>query len=307
MHGLDLSEADTARALAAALNRALALGQPEHAERIARTAWRLALRHPKLVETLARWRATRGEFDAALALIESYPGQSASLRLLRIVCLLRLGRRLEAQVDLREWARRASAPLQARLLLGLLEWRGQDAVAATSALLENLRQLDDPQSIAALMLIAVAQDRRELAQHWAGRLNQSQATDLGIDQDVLVESLGLRRAVPGQDAIAQTRIATLATELLASEEVVPALVESQRLAMDHQYATLLARAIERAMPEFEDRGAAQEAARRLAEVLQAAETPAVVHAADALQRDVLGTIRREPGVAGELGILERAA
>jgi hypothetical protein len=256
-----------ARQIGEALDRAMELGLWEHAERVAATAMRLAPQHAVVAERVARLRAAQGDFQAALAIVETCGSRPASLRLLRAVCLLQLGRRLEAHLDLREWSGQASAPLQARLLLALLEWLDGDQRSATDSLLRNLKQFQDPRSLAALLLMAAAEDRPKLAAYWADRLAVVCAWNSGApDISIVLRSLEMDGFDRSSIVPTEAQVQTLATELLANEIVIPALVEAQRRIKEQREqdlvnptarrapgALLLKRAIERSLDDLADR------------------------------------------------------
>lgn len=245
-----------ARSLAAGLQRAMELGLWEHAERIAKSAQPLAGHYPSLCEHLTRLRLAQDNPERALASIDSCAMRTASLRLLRDVCLLQLGRRDEAHLDLRAWAGRSSAPLAARTMLALLEWQIGDSEAAIATLLRNLRQIEDPQSLAVLMLMNAANSRDDAARYWADRLQKkSMVHNSGgpaDDINLMLRSIGIipeRSEYPvSHDGDAES----LAIELLASEQVLPALVEAQRLDPSPAAIEKLAEAIERILPELSD-------------------------------------------------------
>lgn len=249
---VDDNDRATARQLAAALDRAIDLGEHELAERISIQSMRIAREHPMLAERIARLRAARGEFDSALALIESARNVPASMRLLRVVCLLHAGRRHEAHADLLHWARKASAPLPARTILAILEWEAGRIDDSAWALQRNLQQIEDPATLAALMLMAASQNRTHTADIWAERLRAACMTH---PRSSLFETM-LVAAGHGRPArratITPEAVAALATELLAAEHLLPALAEAQRLRPDHEIARLVAAAIESALADFDD-------------------------------------------------------
>lgn len=257
----------TARQLCITLDRAMELGLWDHAERVAKSAGRVARLHPGLTERIARLRLLQGNPEAALALIDACPARPASLRLLRNVCLLHAGRRSEAHMDLHYWAGRASCPLMARTLLGLLEWRAGDVPAAIEALVRNLRQMEDSRTLTALAALCIASDRPEQARTWAARLSATcSQTDAAPGIDVVLRSLEL----PG---IAETNepsdlhVQTLAAELLANEDVIPSLVAAQQLQPELSAARLLAAAVEQSLGDLETPSAGYEALARLSLVL----------------------------------------
>lgn len=197
--------------------------------------------------------------------------------MLRSVCLLALGRRLEAHLELNEWARKSSAPLQARVLLALLEWFAGDRHSAMAALLRNMKQLEDPRSLTALTLIAAAEGRRDLASCWAVRLRNLCAWSGSLsDVNLILRSIGFETLARSELVPGQSHIDALATELLANEAVVPALVQSMCLrtprlqdnanrtpADNRSSAALLMKAIEKALPDLEDGAAGYEALAQL--------------------------------------------
>jgi len=230
---------------------------------------RLAREHPLLAERIARLRASRSEFEAALAIIDSRPPhtQPASMRLLRAVCLMQAGRGHEAHADLLLWARKSSAPLQARLMLAVLEWECGRADDAADALQHTLKQIEDPAALAALMLMAAAQDRRHMAGIWAERLAKACLTHPHRAYfETMLAANGFNRPKVRLAATRET-IAALATELLAQEYVIPALVESQRLSGERETIMLLASAIEQAIDELDDQSAACDAMATLCELV----------------------------------------
>ena len=151
----------TARALADAIDRAMDMGLWEHAERIARSALRLAPASARLSEQLARLRLAQGRPETALTIIDSPWAQGemyASLRLLRAVCLVQVGRKQSAHSDLLRWSKKSTAPLDARLMLALLEWEAGDDHAATLSLLRNLKH----QTVALVVNFKRVQDVRQV-------------------------------------------------------------------------------------------------------------------------------------------------
>jgi hypothetical protein len=260
-------EHSIARELSLALDRSMQRGQWEQAVRIAETSMRIARQHPMLCERIARLRLGQGEAEIALNVIESCADRTSSLGLLHVVCLLQLGRRHEAHLELREFAMKACAPIQARLLLGLLEWRSGDSRAAYEVLTRNNRQIQDPNTLLALALINVANGNMEQALRWAQRVQQAGAwsADAPLLQTIL-HSVGLPYELqPSAPALDQ--IEALAVELLANEQVIAALVWARRTQRDAAATQLLASAIEHALPDLEDRAAGFLALCDLADVL----------------------------------------
>ena len=257
-----------ARKLADAIDRAVALGMWDHADRLARTAAPLATGYPRLVEPLARLRLAQGDPETALRLIETCRTPPASLRMLRATCLLFLGSRTEAHLDLHRWSARASAPLDARLLLGLMERDGKDATAVRT-LLRNLRHLEDPRTLQALLLISTLRELPEQAEAWADRLRaggHGGSEGAAEISDLMLQSLGM----PGLGADAEPttdQANALAMELITFEPAITTLTEAQQRRPHLPTAFLLARAIEQALPDLSDRASALHALARLSVVL----------------------------------------
>jgi hypothetical protein len=265
-----MSPAETrlaARSLADGIERAMDLGLWEHADRIARSAMRLAPGSSRLSERLARLRLAQGAPEAALGVIEACHETTASLRLLRAVCRIDLGHPQPAHSDLLSWSKRSSAPLDARVILALLEWNLGDEHAATNALLRNLRHLEDPRSLELLVLLATKQGRRGQSAAWAARLRECARFGRGSAfTEVLLCSLGLPPD-PSRAAPSEAHVEQLALELVTAEQVIPPLVEAQRRRFDADVADLLYRAILRARGELVDHVQALDALARLALLL----------------------------------------
>ncbi len=256
-----------ARALADAIDRAMDMGLWGHAERIARTATALAPESPRLGERLARLRLAQGDPETALSVIDGYPTRTASLRMLRAACLVQLGRKEEAHSDLHRWSKKSASPMDARLMLALLEWESGDDHAATLGLLRNLRHMEDPRTLELLLLIAVGVKHDERAQAWVERLREASAYGAGSPYlRLLCYSLGLPRKATAEEPT-ERQANLLAMELIGCEQVIPSLVEAQRLRPQPETADLLYRAVEMAMEDLTDEVRAIEALARLAVVL----------------------------------------
>jgi hypothetical protein len=242
-----------ARALADAIDQAMASDRWAQAERLARSAPRLVRYSSRLTEQLARLRLAQGEAETALHLVDGAARQPDSMRLLRATCLVQLGRKHEAHADLLCWSRKSTAPLDARLLLAMLEWEAGDEDAAVTALLRNLRQIEDPRTIELLLLVAAARRREDQAHACAERVQQ--CTSLGPRPphlDLLVRSLGIRtHDVPHEPT--EEQIFTLAMELVSHEHVLPSLVTALEIERHEQHARLLHAALERILDELSDR------------------------------------------------------
>ena len=255
-----------ARRLADAIDRAMAMGLWEHADRLAAISAKLAPGYARLAEPLARLRLAQGEPETALGIIDGCRAHPASLRLLRATCLLLVGARSQAQIDLRRWSSKSSAPLDARLLLGLLEWK-DDPESAVQTLLANLKHLEDPRTLQALLLVSVSRGRTEQAEFWAGRLRGCGAAGNGIpDVGLMLESLGMPGVQPDAESTPE-QVNALAMELLTFEPAIGALTEAQRRRPHLPTARLIRSAIGQALPDLCDAPAALEALALLSLVL----------------------------------------
>jgi tetratricopeptide (TPR) repeat protein len=249
------------------LDRAIDLGLMEHAERIVQSAMRAGLTTPQFVERVARLKLAQDDPEHALHAVNGCQGETNSLRMLRIVCQLLVGERFEAHLELRQWSRRNTCPLEARCLLALLDHAGGDSEGARNDLHQNVRQLDDPMSFELLILLAADQGKDDLAQAWAERLLRNvQSRSAVISPHLLVESLDMPLAA--EIEFTRSDVESLASELVVNEPLLPALTTGQELEPERNIATLLYRAIEYALPELTRRDAAIESLVRLAVVLE---------------------------------------
>jgi len=188
--------------------------------------------------------------------------------MLRAACLIQRGHKQEAHADLLRWSKRSASPLDARLMLALLEWESGDHHTATLTLMRNLKHLEDPRTLELLLLIAVAQDRHERARFWAQRLHEVSAFGAGSKY---VELLTCSLHVPprhGSGDPTEAQVNRLSLELISAEQVIPSLVASQRLHGEPAVVTLLYRAIEKAVGDLSDKARAAEALAKLALLLE---------------------------------------
>jgi hypothetical protein len=189
------------------------------------------------------------------------------MRLLRNACLIQLGRHIEAQLDLQQWSRKSTAPLAARCLLAHLDARAGRMQDAADALVRNLQQVDDPTSLALLLVLTAQQDRPEQTQHWAQQLSSASLCANGlVDTDLLIESLNLRHASMQAQA-SSAQVASLAMELAAHPESISTLVEHQQRSLQPAVAELIYNALEQAIDELTDVYTGVEALAQLAILL----------------------------------------
>jgi tetratricopeptide (TPR) repeat protein len=248
------------RRLAEALDRVLERGLWSRADRLIQWAAPLARGHAQLAERIARLRLRQDRPDAALAVIDTVRVQTVSLRLLRAVCLLVEDRPAEAHHELRTLSARPDAPLEARLLLAFAEINAGDLDAARQALHANLRQIDDPRTVAVLLLLERMAGRGDLVRRCTGRLLREDAwTRAAHNIDFMLATLGMHRHENvGEPADAE--VAALAMELIAAEPVIPALIVAMEIEFDAVAARRLAQAIEHVYDELRDAATAAEAA-----------------------------------------------
>lgn len=255
-----------ARRVSIALEQALSQQRWSRAERLATAADRLVISHSRLAESLARLRLAQDRPQAALAVIEACRSTTASLRFLRDVCLIQLGRAADAHIDLHRWSKRSTAPLEARRLLGLLEWLIGDPGAAVAPLVRNLKYLEDPSTLELLLVLSVHQRRHEPVEAWTRRLlRHANGAPGSRRRSLLMRCLDLRPTPAEREAVFD--VDALVLELIAREPVIPVLVEAQCMCLEPARARLLAESIERAVPELSDQPAAFEALARLSALL----------------------------------------
>jgi hypothetical protein len=253
-----------ARAVAAAIDRAMDLGLWEHANRLAQAGARLAPDSARLTERLARLLLAQDDAETALRLIEGCPGQPDSMRLMRAACLVQLGRKDEAHADLLCWSRKSTAPLDARLMLALLEWEAGDEHAAVLALLRNLRHLEDPRTIELLLLIAVARERDAQIREWADRLERCTAFGTRpAHLDLLLYSIAVPPSFVSAEASPE-QITTLGMEIISLEHTLPSLVLAAEIEPQPDAARLIYGALECVHEDLQNPARAFECLARLA-------------------------------------------
>jgi hypothetical protein len=270
----------SAMTLCEELDIAIDRGQWDRAHRLAESATRLWPTYRRLAEPLARLRLAQGDATTALMIIDGVPLKTASLRVLRAICLLHEGARDEAHSELLSWTSQTSAPNAARRLCALLDWSIDDIKSARQRLMQNLKQLVDPDTIKQLVLLAMREGRTNIAAHWAERLMEISGESADAQQRrIVLLSMGLQPA-KAESAIDDRRIQQLATELLANEAVLPALVEAQCMSPAAATIELLLRAVERALPEMRAARLGRECHRVLARLRDELASTAAVPTTD---------------------------
>jgi len=263
-----------ARRLAEAIDHAIDRGMLRQADRLAANATRLAIHSSRLADRLARLRLAQDDPEAAMAIIDACEKRSASMRLLRVACLVHLGRAAEAHLELNAWSNQSTAPLGARRMLALLDAAAGDHNAAIAALTRNLQHVQDPASLELATILCAAEARNEQAEHWAKRLVRACIVNRAtVDVQLLCESLNLSAHAQAKAVTpSPNQVATLAMELAASPESLPVLVQRQEQQLQPMVAQLVYSATEQALAEMEETAAGFEALARLARLLGRRDT-----------------------------------
>ncbi len=215
-------------------------------------------------EKEARALLAEGRVDEALEFAQRQAPPTSSSRMLLNVCRSLAGRRVEAHLDLLEWSRRSCCPMDARLLLALLQQDESDRAGAILSLNRNLAQIDDPRTIQALILMHLERGDEAAARRWAQRLRGHAVN--WTDRPMVSAWLGAvgldvaESAVEPPDALVEQ----LALELLACESAIPSLEAAARYDRSRPRAMLLLAALESAFERLESPIAACEAMARLA-------------------------------------------
>ncbi|TVQ56337.1 MAG: hypothetical protein EA377_02365 [Phycisphaerales bacterium] len=255
------------RAVASSLREAVEDRRPHLAKQLARAASRGAARSPNAAFELAVWHLENDRPGEAVHCVEGCAFMTDSLRLLRAIALLRDGREFDARFDLLSWARRSSAPQQARRLSALLE-ASDDPAHAINTLQKDLQQTDDPTSLLILLLIKAGEfqsDDQHLEDLSERICRAASWRALNFDLSAVLESLDFPLLeVPSTPSAADSE--ALALELLASPQLIPVLVAAQREQPDEATNQLLSAALESALPEMEQPSVGYAALAELAEV-----------------------------------------
>ena len=240
-----------ARELAQAIDDALLRNQAQRADRLADSAARLAPPSARLTESLARLRLATGRPEAALAMIDACRRRPSSLRLLRLVCLMELGRSAEAHLELADWRKDAAMPLAARTLLALAEWEAGDHASPLALLQDNLTEIEDPLTLELLLILAVLEGRAGLESMIAGRLERYSLYPREREElELFFIALGRPRPAIGEPPA--NDLARLRLELIACEAALPVLVEAQARSFDAPSCELLVTAAEDVLGELRD-------------------------------------------------------
>lgn len=215
-------------------------------------------------ERQARTLLADGQVKEALEFAQRQAPPTSSSRMLLNVCRSLAGRRVDAHLDLLDWSKHSCCPMDARLLLGLLQLDEGDRAGAVHSLNRNLVQIDDPRTIQALILVHLERGDEAAARRWAQRLRGHAVnwTDRPMVSAWLA-AVGLdvaESAVEPPDALVEQ----LALELLACESAISSLEAAARYDRSRPRAILLLAALESAFDRLESPVAACEAMARLA-------------------------------------------
>lgn len=262
-----------ARRVVDAIDLAIDRGLPQQAQRLANGAMRLAVRFPRVADRIARLRLSQGDPEAALAIIDAQPNHSASMRLLRIACLIQLGQKAEAHLELHAWAQHSSAPPPVRHILALLDAAADDYAAAIATVTRDLQHGQDLAALELATVLCASQGRSQQAEYWAARLAEVSIADrAAVDVQLLCESLNLNiHRQPDQIQLAPKQLATLAMELIAAPQSLAILVQWQQTHFKPKTAQLIYSAAQRALPEMEESAPCYEALAHLAVLLGRAD------------------------------------
>jgi len=223
--------------LARALNEAVVEGRATDADRLARAALRVPRRPAPLDLSLARYHASRGRAEAALAACAESSSPDAVL--LRSLCLAALGRHEEARLELCRIADHASSPREARRLKALLDWRAGDIRDAAAAL-RSIARDGDAEARFLLAAIAAAQRDDRDAEIIARELRQLEIHPSSrLSTRIALGTLQIGGSSASAPAPSRGEIDELLEQLLAAEAVIPTLIEAQRRRFDEPSARLL--------------------------------------------------------------------
>lgn len=238
--------------LAYRLDQALRQRRAGYARRLAEIAIEFFPSHPRLIDLRARQLLMDGDADAALRTLEAVPHSQASLKMLALLCMVHAGRKPAAHLELHAWSRKGSCPLDARRLLAVLEHEIGNYDAAAAALEHNLSQIEDPASLRLLIAVALIRGDESQARALASRLRFcGEAGMPGGALEAWLAQLGLEpvEVYAEPDPIS---VDNLAVELLGAEELIPSVVAAYAREAASPWAKLLARALERALPDLDD-------------------------------------------------------
>lgn len=262
-----------AKQLCAALDRGAELQLWDHVERLAESASKLPWLDAPLADRLARIKVAQGEPATALAMLDRGVSTPASSRLLRIMCLLHTGARMQAQLELREWMRSehgSPAPREARLLLALLDWQAGDIESASDLMRDVAHGTEDDVmrwAQMALVLLAAARGQWDRATAQARKLAGDDACISEREIALMLDSLRLANPVDPEQQRSE-RIEQMARELPAAFHLIEPLVEAQRRQLDEPVAEELLEALEKSLDlAGPHHAAAAEGAARLAAML----------------------------------------
>jgi hypothetical protein len=223
--------------LARALNEAVVEGRASDADRLARAALRVPRRPAPLDLSLARYHASRGRVEAALATC----GESSSpdAVLFRSCCLAALGRHDESRLELCRLADKPSSPREARRLKALLDWRAGDIREAAAAL-RSIARDGDAEARFLLAAMAVADCDNGEAEAIERTLRQLEIhPSTRLSTRIALGTLQIGGSSSSAPAPSRGEIDELVEQLLAAEAVIPTLIEAQRRRFDEPSARLL--------------------------------------------------------------------
>ncbi|MCZ6834194.1 MAG: hypothetical protein O7G85_00320, partial [Planctomycetota bacterium] len=156
-----------------ALKRAMEQGQWERASNLVDETDHLVRTWPLVAEQVARFHLALGRPDVALKTIDEAIFRTSELRLLQNVCRALEGHTVEAMADLDRWSDHPSFPVVASTLLALLKIEHDEIDDAWSLLDANLKNHEDPMSLACLFVLCKERGMTECASKLARRLQST--------------------------------------------------------------------------------------------------------------------------------------
>ena len=237
--------------MADAIEKAISNGQLDLANRLANTSIRLRSDHQRLNEAIARLRLNEDNPEAALAILDCHPATSNERCLLRAACLVALGQKGQAHLELLARSQRPGASSRVHQLLALLEWESGDEARAVSGLHEN-STWNDPSTLKVLIAFAIERGSMKEAQRLADRLAREAIYPTERDGiQLFLASLNLARSGV-RPAPHRNTIRVLTHELLEAETLIETLMEAQRREFDAPSARLLLASLAAGVDRFSD-------------------------------------------------------
>lgn len=244
-------------------DRALAQHDFAEARAAIRAGQHAAPQHPRLREAQARLAMADGSPELAARLLDADPIPNARRRLLLALAQCQAGRRLAAELQLREWSRDPQCPSEARALLAWLELEKEDAAAARRVLTPNLRHGPDALTCQMLLLMDIAEQLPRATRQAVAYLSHAFSHDPHIAR--WLDSFQIAPQIEQLEAPLEL-IERLADQLVQRPHVIRTLVVAQQHRPSLGRIDLLRRAIIRIVDRLAEPIVAIEALARLAHI-----------------------------------------